>query len=173
MLIWLASMCALLFIIFVVFWMDTVDPLSISDFHPSMTETDAELVVQKAREKFPVHFPRIISDNGPQFISKDFKEFIRMQMSHVRTSLYYPQSNGKLERFHKSIKSECIRKESILSIEDARKVIERYINVYNSQRLHSAIGWVTPLDKLRGRELEIFEQRDKKLETARRKKSCT
>ena len=136
-----------------------------------MTETDVELVVQKAREKFPGYFRRIISDNGPQFISKDFKEFIRITgMSHVRTSLYYPQSNGKLERFHKSIKSECIRKEPILSIEDARKVIERYINVYNSQRLHSAIGWITPLDKLRGRELEIFEQRDKKLETAREKR---
>ena len=88
-------------------------------------------------------------------------------MSYVITSLYYPKSNGKLERFHKSIKSECIRKEPILSIKNARKVIERYINVYNSQRLHSAIGWITPIDKLRGREFEIFEQRDKKLETAR------
>ena len=137
--------------------MNKVDPLSISDLRPSMTETDIELVVQKAREKFPGHFPRIIFDNGPQFISNDFKEFIRITgMSHVRTSIYYPQSNGKLERIHKSIKSECSRKEPIISIEDARKVIERYIHVYNSQRLHSAIGWITPLDKLRGREFEIF-----------------
>ena len=59
------------------------------------------------------------------------------------------------------------------SIEDARKVIERYIKVYNSQRLHSAIGWITPLDKLRGSELEIFEQSDKKLETAREKRKST
>ena len=105
--------------------------------------------------------------SSSQKISRSLYELTE---SHVRTSLYYPQSNGKLERFHKSIKSECIRKEPILSIEDARKVIERYINVYNSQRLHSAIGWITPLDKLRGRELEIFEQRDKKLETAREKR---
>ena len=77
-------------------------------------------------------------------------------MSHVRTSLYYPQSNGKLERFHKSIKSECIRKEPILSIEDARKVFECYINVY-TQRLQSAIVRFTPLDKLRGRDLKIYE----------------
>ena len=49
-------------------------------------------------------------DNGPQFIAKDFKEFIRVSgMTHVRTSPYYPQSNGKLERWHKSLKSECIR----------------------------------------------------------------
>jgi putative transposase len=45
--------------------------------------------------------PRIISDNGPQFIAKDFKEFIRISgMTHVRTSPYYPQSNGKIERWH-------------------------------------------------------------------------
>jgi putative transposase len=53
---------------------------------------------------------RIISDNGPQFIARDFKEFIRISgMTHVRTSPYYPQSNGKIERWHKSLKSECIR----------------------------------------------------------------
>ena len=53
---------------------------------------------------------RIISNNGPQFIARDFPEFIRIAgMTHVRTSPYYPQSNGKLERWHKSLKSECIR----------------------------------------------------------------
>ena len=98
-----------------------------------MTEMDVEPVVQRALEKFPGHYSRIISDNGPQFISKDFKKFIRINgMSHIRTLLYYPQSNAKLERFYKSIESECIGKEPILSIEDARKVIELYINVYNS-----------------------------------------
>ena len=53
--------------------------------------------------------PRIISDNGSQFIAKDFM-FIRVSgMTHVRTSPYYPQSNGKLERYHKTIKGDCIR----------------------------------------------------------------
>jgi transposase InsO family protein len=62
----------------------------------SMTEADVEIVLQQAREKFPHARPRIISDNGPQFIAKDFKEFIRISgMTHVRTSPYYPQSNGK------------------------------------------------------------------------------
>ena len=76
-----------------------------------MTETDVEIILQRAKEKFPDARPRIISDNGPQFIAKDFKEFIRLSgMTHVRTSPYYPQSNGKLERFHKTIKGECIRR---------------------------------------------------------------
>ena len=61
----------------------------------------ARSIVQRALEKFPGEQSRIISDNGPQFIARDFKEFIRMMgMTHVRTSPYYPQSNGKLERWH-------------------------------------------------------------------------
>src|SRR5260370_424185 len=59
-----------------------------------MEEIDVETIVQRAREKFPGVTPRIITDNGPQFIAKDFKEFIRIAgMTHVRTSPYYPQSN--------------------------------------------------------------------------------
>jgi transposase InsO family protein len=70
-----------------------------------MTEMDVEIILQRAKERFPEARPRIISDNGPQFIAKDFKEFIRISgMTHVRTSPYYPQSNGKLERFHATIK---------------------------------------------------------------------
>jgi transposase InsO family protein len=62
-----------------------------------MTEADIEMILQRAREKHPDARPRIISDNGPQFLARDFKEFIRIAgMTHVRTSPYYPQSNGKL-----------------------------------------------------------------------------
>ena len=62
-----------------------------------MKEADAEIVLQKAREKYPQARPRIISDNGPQFIAKDFKEFIRLwQTSHVLTSPHYPQSKEKV-----------------------------------------------------------------------------
>jgi transposase InsO family protein len=60
-----------------------------------MTETDVEQIIQRARERFPDVTPRIISDNGPQFIARDFKEFIRLcGMTHVKTSPYYPQSKG-------------------------------------------------------------------------------
>src|SRR5205085_8987694 len=87
---------------------------------PSMTEADVEILLQRAKEKFPDARPRIISDNGPQFIAKDFKEFIRISgMTHVRTAPYYPQSNGKMERWNQSIKSECIRPGVPLSLDDA------------------------------------------------------
>jgi transposase InsO family protein len=133
-----------------------------------MTERDIEIILERAKEKYPTARPRIISDNGPQFIAKDFKEFIRLSgMTHVRTSPFYPQSNGKLERFHKTIKTECIRPGVPLSLDDARRIVEKYIEHYNTVRLHSAIGYVTPADKLNGRDQEIFKERDRKLEAAR------
>jgi putative transposase len=141
------------------------------EIRETMKESEIEIILQRAVEKFPGVSPRIISDNGPQFIAKDFKEFIRIcGMTHVRTSPYYPQSNGKIERWHKSIKVECIRPGVPLSIEDARRIIETWITHYNTIRLHSAIGYVAPKDKLEGRETQIFANRDQKLEEARRQR---
>ena len=91
-------------------------------------------------------------------------------MTHVRTSPYYPQSNGKIERFHRTIKGDCIRPETPLTLEDARRVVARYVEHYNTVRLHSALGYITPKDKLEGREREIFAARDRKLETARERR---
>jgi putative transposase len=141
------------------------------EIRESMTEAEVEMVLQRAREKFPGEKPRIISDNGPQFIAKDFKEFIRIAgMTHVRTSPYYPQSNGKLERWHGSLKQECIRPGTPLSLEDARRLVERYVEHYNTVRLHSAIGYVTPADRLAGRQQEIHDDRDRKLAAARERR---
>lgn len=138
------------------------------ELRESMTEAEVEIIVQRGRERFPEASPRIISDNGPQFIAKDFKEFIRLAgMKHVRTSPYYPQSNGKIERWHKTLKTECIRPGVLLSLEDARQVVSEYIDHYNMVRLHSAIGYITPETKLECREQQIFKDRDKKLEAAR------
>ena len=138
------------------------------DLRESMRETDLEIILERAQELYPEARPRIISDNGPQFLAQDFKEFIRISgMTHVRTSPYYPQSNGKLERWHKSLKSECIRPGTPLSPEDARRLIQRYVDHYNQVRLHSAIGFVTPADMLAGRQAEIHAARDRKLEAAR------
>ena len=137
----------------------------------SMREPDVEVLLQRAKEKFPEAKPRIISDNGPQFIAKDFKEFIRISgMTHVRTAPYYPQSNGKLERWNKSIKSECIRPGVPLSLDDAERLIVRYVQVYNEQRLHSSVGYITPKDMLEGRQKQIHAERDRKLEQARKQR---
>jgi putative transposase len=141
------------------------------DIRDKMEEKDVQSIILRAREQFPNARPRIISDNGPQFIAKDFKEFIRiMGMTHVRTSPYYPQSNGKLERFHKTIKSECIRVKVPLSLDDARRLVTNYVAHYNDSRLHSAIGYVTPKDMLLGNDEAIHAERDRKLVEARERR---
>ena len=141
------------------------------EIRETMKEPEMEIIIQRAREAYPGVTPRIISDNGPQFIAKDFKEFIRLcGMTHVKTSPYYPQSNGKIERFHKTIKSECIRTKVPLSLDDARRVVTDYVAHYNNVRLHSAISYLTPKDKLAGRDQEILDQRDLKLAEARERR---
>ena len=136
-----------------------------------MTEQDIEIILQRALEKFPGVTPRIISDNGPQFIARDFKEFIRVTgLSHVRTSPHYPQSNGKLERFNKTLKSESIRKRTPLNIDDARNIVDEFVDYYNNARLNSAIGYITPNDKLNGQEQYVHKIRDQRLADARRKR---
>ena len=138
------------------------------EIREQMKELDIETILQRAREKFPEQTTRVITDNGPQFVSGDFKQFVRISgMSHVRTSPYYPQSNGKIERYHRTIKNDCIREKTPLSLEEARRVVGEFVATYNEERLHSAIGYITPNDMLAGRQQEIHDGRDAKLQAAR------
>ena len=138
------------------------------DIKESMKEEEIQLIIQKALEKYPESKPRLISDRGPQFTARDFKTFVRLSgMDHVYTSPYYPQSNGKIERWHKELKQKCIRVSVISTLAEAKEKTEKFIEEYNFKRLHSAIGYIAPNDKLLGKEEEIFKQRDHKLALAR------
>ena len=141
------------------------------EIRETMKEGEVETIIQRVREKYPGEKPRIISDNGPQFLAKEFKEFIRIcGMTHVKTSPYYPQSNGKIERFFRTIKGDCIRVQTPLSLEDAQRIVADYVAYYNEVRLHSAIGYITPKAKLEGKEKTIFAERDRKLAEARERR---
>lgn len=138
------------------------------EIREAMTEADVECILQRGREAFPGQRPRVISDNGPQFVAKDFKEFIRLTgMTHVRTAPYYPQSNGKIERWHKTIKSDALRPGAPASLEEARALVAHWVQHYNTVRLHSSIGYIAPADFLAGRAHAIWQARDRKLEAAR------
>jgi len=138
------------------------------EIREQMTETDVECILVRAHERYPNERPRIISDNGPQFIAKDFKEFIRLTgMTHVRTAPYYPQSNGKIERWHKTLKTDAIRPGQPQTVEEACVLVARWVEHYNTIRMHSAIGYITPADHLAGRGPTIWAQRDARLEAAR------
>lgn len=138
------------------------------EIRDSMKESEVELILQRALERYPGVSPRVISDNGPQFIAKDFKEFIRQTgMTHVRISPYYPQSNGKMERFNKTLKTEAVRPAMPQTLDDARRVVEEFVNYYNGVRLHSAIDYIAPHDMLEGRHDDIIAERGRRLEAAR------
>ncbi len=137
----------------------------------NMQEYDVEITLQRAVEKYPEAKPRLISDNGTQFISKDFTEYLRfVGLQHVRTSIAYPQSNGKIERFHRTIHDECLMKKSLIDLEDARKQIKSYIEYYNTKRLHSSIFYLTPEDFLNDRVNERIKVREDKLKDAKIKR---
>lgn len=137
------------------------------ELRAQMTTADVEIVIQRAREIYPHAHPRIISDNGPPFIARDFKELIRtLGMTHVRTSPYYPQSNGKLERWHQTLKVTTIRPHPPQSVEAARVLVAAFVTYYNHRRLHSAIGYITPADALGGRRAAIWAVRQTKLSAA-------
>lgn len=134
----------------------------------SMCEYDVEITLQRALEKFPGVHPRIISDNGTQFISKDFTEYLRhVGLQQARTSVAYPQANGKIERYFGSLTRECLRRTSFIDIGDARRQIDKYVDHYNTVRLHSSLGYLTPRDYLIGNVKERYDERNRKLDQAR------
>ncbi|MFO0905777.1 MAG: integrase core domain-containing protein [Pirellulales bacterium] len=128
---------------------------------------------KRAREAYPDARPRFISDNGPQFLAEEFKEFMRLAgMTHVRTSPHYPQSNGRIERWHKTPKQDCIRPFVPLSLDDARRLVANFAQHYNPVRLQSALGYITPYGKQFGQDQAIHDARDRKLAEARQRSRC-
>ena len=139
------------------------------DVRLSVEALDVEILLERAREKFPGVHPILITDNGPQFVAKEFKGYLQVVgITHRKTRFFYPQSNGKVERFIQTCKNESIRKQSFIDLEDLKAQIAAYIAYYNTERLHSALGYVTPLDMLDGRQDEIFQTRKEKLAKARK-----
>jgi len=142
------------------------------DLRASMETGDVSIVQQRALENAPEGVrPRIISDRGSQFTAREFRKFISLHgLTQTTTSPYYPQSNGKIERFYRTVKGEGIRGKAFNDRDHAKQILDKYIKYYNNERLHSAIGYVTPDDRLAGRTEQIHNERDRKLAEARRKR---
>lgn len=134
-----------------------------------MQEYDVQITIQRALEKYPLAKPRLITDNGSQYISKDFAEYLKFAaLQHIRTSIAYPQSNGKIERYHRTVHEECLMTKSMIDLDDARKQIAEFIDYYNSKSLHSSLFYLTPDDFLNNRIKEKLEERNTKLQLAKK-----
>jgi len=139
------------------------------ELRTNMQEYDVQITLQRALEKYPSVKPRLITDNGSQYISKDFAEYLKfVGLQHIRTSIAYPQSNGKIERYHRTIHQECLATKSLINLDDARVQIDNFINYYNTKRLHSSLFYLTPDDFLNDRITEKLEARITKLKLAKK-----
>lgn len=115
----------------------------------SMTAADVTLVVQQAVEATGQQ-PQLVSDNGSQFTGKDFRDLVRrFSLEHIRIRTYHPESNGVLERFHRSTR-EALEDQDLRNLSQARAIIGVWVGYYNETRLHAALGYLPPAEYYHG-----------------------
>ena len=108
-----------------------------------------------------IHKPRLLSDNGSSYISGDLADWLEDQkMDHVRGAPYHPQTQGKIERWHQTLKNRILLENYYLP-GDLENQIGAFVDHYNNQRYHESIGNVTPADAYFGRHTAIIERREK------------
>ena len=104
--------------------------------------------------------PRLLSDNGPCYISKELKEFMRdRELSHIRGQPYHPMTQGKIERFHRSMKNIINLNHCYLPGE-LEKEINEFVDFYNNDRYHESINNLKPVDVYNGKTYEILDRRE-------------
>lgn len=136
-----------------------------------MLGSSVELFVQSVKEKYPFATPKLIHDNGGQFISLDFKRLMQsLEIQQVRTRRNHPETNGKIERMNKSVKHEAIYPNAPQSYQEACEILNNCAYEYNHQRLHAGIQYLRPADLFFGRGKIVLHERDQKIEFARAKR---
>jgi putative transposase len=138
----------------------------------SMRAADVRLVIQHALEANDLKDVEIVSDNGSQFTSADFKALVRQfELQHIRIRTYHPESNGTLERFHRSTR-EALAEKDLRNLARARTFIAEWIRHYNEERLHAGLEYLPPAEYYRGNPKKRIGERIEKLKRARLHREC-
>jgi len=104
--------------------------------------------------------PRLLSDNGSSYIAGDLAVYIEDKgMTHVRGAPYHPQTQGKIERWHHTMKNRVLLEHYFLP-GDLERQIDAFVDYYNKERYHESLGNLTPADVYFGREQQILKQRE-------------
>jgi transposase InsO family protein len=134
---------------------------------PTMAANDVEETLELALEKSGLekarvrHRPRLLSDNGPAYLSKDLKKFLkRKDIEHIRGAPYHPQTQGKIERWHRSMKN-VVKLQNYYSPSQLAEAIEDFVEYYNNHRYHESLDNMTPVSIYYGKEKEVQSERDK------------
>ena len=133
---------------------------------PTMTAADAQATLDQAIAKTGLthikvrYRPRLLSDNGPSFLADDFKTYLkRYHVKHIRSAPYHPMTQGKIERYHRSMKN-VVKLDNYFFPWHLQKAIGGYNRYYNEERYHESLGNVTPADVYYGRAKEIQSRRE-------------
>lgn len=134
---------------------------------PTMNAQDAEDTLKIALAKAEIdkvkvyHKPRLLSDNGPAYHSADLAQFLKeRRIDHIYGAPYHPMTQGKIERWHRSMKN-VIKLQNYYSPSELERAIAEWVEYYNNQRYHESLENVTPADVYFGREKEIIKKRNK------------
>lgn len=108
-----------------------------------------------------IHKPRLLSDNGSSYISSDLAEWLdKKKMEHIRGAPYHPQTQGKIERWHQTLKNRILLENYFLP-GDLEASIDRFVAHHNHQRYHESINNLTPADVYFGRGQTILLERER------------
>jgi len=141
------------------------------DLLSCMRSQDVVDVVQAALEKHPGQHPRIVHDNGTQFTSKDFRDLLkRFALEQIRIRFHHPESNGRIERFHRSLRQEGVSDQPLENQLKAQDLIGTWITHYNQARLHASLAYLTPEDWLVQRQNTRLEERQHKLAAGKKRR---
>jgi putative transposase len=128
---------------------------------PTMAASDVQETLEMALKKTSLqkarvrHRPRLLSDNGPAYLSKDLKRFLKRQrIKHIRGAPYHPMTQGKIERYHRSLKNVVLL-QHYYSPSQLQEAIADFIDYYNNQRYHESLDNMTPADVFYGKEKEV------------------
>jgi putative transposase len=131
----------------------------------TMASGDVEETLELALKKSGLdevrvrHRPRLLSDNGPAYLSKELKEFLkRKDIEHVRGAPYHPMTQGKIERWHRSLKN-VVKLQNYYLPSELEKSIGEFVKYYNHERYHESIDNLTPADVYAGKSQEVLTKR--------------
>ena len=143
----------------------------------SMSASDVKELLDMAVEKTDIarvsvrHKPRLLSDNGPCYISGELQKYLESkEITHTRGAPYHPMTQGKIERFHRSMKNE-VKLNNYYFPDDLNVEIDRFVEYYNNDRYHESLNNVTPGDVYFGRNNDIeIKRKETKRRTLRQRK---
>jgi len=137
----------------------------------TLTGDAMALVLQAAIDKTPGATPEVVSDNGPEFINRDFVTVLKAQgLKQIRTRFYHPESNGVLERYHRTFRDEGWGQAQPADYPAAQALIRDWVTTYNTTRLHSALNYLPPADYYRGNPEVPLAGRRARLAAARQRR---